>query len=42
MKIFGMILLINMKKVKFNKSITIHEIPYEERINYEFIDKQKF
>ena len=30
------------KKVKFNKRITIHEIPYEERINYKFIDKQKF
>ena len=42
MEIFRMILLINVKIVKFNKSITMHEIPYEDRMNYEFIDKQNF
>lgn len=31
-----------MKKVKFNEIVTIHEIPYECRINFDLIDKQRF
>ena len=31
-----------MKKLRFNDKVIIHKIPYEDRINYNILDKQRF
>lgn len=39
MRLLGMT---SLKRLRFNDNVTIIEIPYEDRRNYEFIDKQRF